>query len=173
MGANISFNELDLFKNDYTLLSDFIDFFCGKCIGEGESRSVYEFRLDNTLVIKIDRIDDLKGRRGFNNVSEYELYNNVKDDYPKIAQFMAPCISISKCGKVMLQKKTRPLTDKEKKLLPKKIPALFTDIKLENWGMLSGKFVCHDYANNTCFTLAANTNFKKAEWLERGLSVVK
>lgn len=163
MGVVISFDELQMFKDDYCLLSDFFDFFCGKHIGSGESREVYEFRLDEKYVIKIDKMFEPGGNNfTFSNVAEWEFYHNVKHHSPKIAEYLAPIMNISKCGKVMMMQKTTPIPNK--KVLPKKLPALFTDTKIENWGMIGNKVVCHDYANHRAYAIGSNASLVDAKW---------
>jgi hypothetical protein len=49
---------------------------------------------------------------------------------------------------------------------PKEIPALFTDVKKSNWGMLDGKPVCHDYAFFPIyFVVKGKSKFKKPKWV--------
>lgn len=140
MGALIQTDFLDLFKNDWFLLSDFTDFFCGGIIGQGTSRSVYEYRMDSRLVLKIDSSGQ------FNNVAEWDIYHNLKST--PYGKFLAPCVHISSCGRVLLQRKTKPvqLTD-----LPKDIPSFMSDSKLQNWGRIGKNIVCHDYANHSFY----------------------
>lgn len=144
MGAAVTMDTLKMFNQDWLLLSDFIDFFCGDCIGSGESRNVYEFRYNPKLVVKIDASN---GK--FFNIREWEVWDQIKDLYPKQATFLAPCMSISNAGKIMLQRKTTPIISYNK--LPKKIPYFLADTKVSNWGMLDGRAVCHDYANHNFY----------------------
>jgi len=137
--TGISTNTIDLFKNDLFLLGDFMDFICGNVLGEGCSRIVYEFNPNPNYVIKIDKSND------FHNVSEWDVWTNIDAE---IKKFLAPCVQISSCGRVMLQQKTTPIKIKQ---FPVEIPEFITDIKLDNWGMLKGRPVCHDYANHNLY----------------------
>lgn len=153
MGARVDTEFLNLFVRDWMLLSDFADFFLGDLIGHGDSRSVYNFRLNSKMVVKIDRSGQ------FNNVSEWDIWHNVKDK-PELAKFLAPCVHISSCGKVMIQAKTKPVTLEQ---LPEMVPAFFADRKLGNWGRIGKHVVCHDYANHKFFT--GLDVLEKAEWI--------
>lgn len=162
MGAGINLEFLKLFQNDWHLLSDFSDFFVGDLIGQGSERSVYEFRLNKDLVIKIDTGGN------FANVSEWDVWNNVKED-KQLAAFLAPCRNISSCGRILLQEKTKPVTLKD---VPLEIPDFFSDVKIQNWGWLNKRVVCHDYANHSFFS-CKNVKFRKPHWWSDTYQVLK
>ncbi len=153
MGASVHTNFIDLFKDDWFLLSDLGDFVCGALLGSGSERMVFEFSLDEKFVIKID-----KGGH-FSNVSEWEVYHNVKDGHPEYLKYLAPCRTISSCGRILLQEKTLPITKDE---LPKQIPDFFADTKIQNWGKIGDNIVCHDYANHRFYT--KKIKLIKADW---------
>jgi hypothetical protein len=119
-----------------TTSMDFWKIMAGDRLGYGMSRSVYDCRLDPTLVMKIEVTE---GK--FQNIVEFELWSRYMH-YEKVAKWLAPVDSMSSNGTVMLMKKTMPLTVDQ---FPDEIPAFFGDIKLENFGMLDGRVVCHDY----------------------------
>ena len=110
----------------------------GKQIGRGMSRSVFVYALDPTLVIKIE-----DKSQSFQNVREWEYWQENKD-YKPIAQWLAPCVAISPCGSVLIQKRVHTL---DQSRYPKTIPQFFSDTKYQNFGLLNGKFVCFDYGN--------------------------
>lgn len=149
--TGITTNFIDLFKEDIFLLGDFTDFFCGNRIGEGCSRSVFEYRIDQRYVVKIDRTNK------FDNVAEWDIWNNLKDG--PYGKYLAPCLSISSCGRVMLQRRTIPVKASQ---LPDKIPVFFADTKLQNWGRIGKNIVCHDYANHSFYS--GGTSMIKAKW---------
>jgi hypothetical protein len=64
---------------------------------------------------------------------------------------------LSPRGFWLIQAKTTPLKGKD---FPKRIPAIFADTKDTNWGMYKGRPVCHDYGNNSVYTLAKATGKK-------------
>ena len=140
----------DYFKS--TIAKDFLDLFAGERIGRGISRAVYEYRIDPTLVIKIE----LASQR-FQNMQEWENWRTWRET-PGVARWLAPCVDISPCGIVMLQKRTRPLEQDE---LPKTLPAFLTDTKIHNFGILGGKVVCHDYA---LLVSSLSHRQRKAHW---------
>lgn len=151
--TGITTNFIDLFKDDQFLLGDLTDFFIGDSIGHGCSRSVYEYRIDPRFVVKIDRTNL------FNNVAEWDIWHSLKDT--EHGKFLAPCLSISSCGRVMLQRRTRPVKFAQ---LPKEIPSFFFDTKLQNWGKLGKNIVCHDYANHGFYS--GNFDLVSANWLD-------
>lgn len=158
----VSANGLDLFIKDFHLLGDFFDFFCGRWIGSGTSRTVYEFALEKKFVIKIQRQDD-ENVRCFQNVNEFEAYFNLKHQHPKLAAFLAPATNISSCGRILMMEQTSPIKDKQK--MPKSIPAFLSDTKIQNWGILpNGKVVCHDYANTNIFSKINNKMVTPKWW---------
>lgn len=148
--TGVTTNFIDMFKEDIFLLGDFADFFCGDVIGQGETRSVYEYKIDPRFVIKIDR------GGCFNNVAEWDIWNNLKNT--PHGNFLAPCISISSCGRIMMQRRTTPAHIEK---MPKSIPSFFTDTKLQNWGRLGNLIVCHDFANHKFYT---NIRMINASW---------
>jgi len=162
MGAYVGTDTLDLFKKDWLMLSDFIDMWCGDLIGEGSERLVFVFTLNKKLVVKIDKTNG-----AFPNVSEWDLYNNIKNAHPKEAKLLAPCIQISNAGKILLQERTEPL--KNGKRLPKMLPSFFADQKIQNWGLLNNRVVCHDYANHRLYK-KADVRLVKPEWYSDSVS---
>lgn len=126
---------------------------CSELIGRGSARKVYACRVDPTLVVKIE-----KGGRSFQNVSEWEIWDYGYDEFSK---WLAPCVQISSCGGILLQKRAEPLRDSD---LPERIPAFLTDIKKENFGMLNGRVVCVDYGTMIARVTDASRRLVKARW---------
>lgn len=118
---------------------DLNDLFIGDYISRGEYRSVYACGLDPSLVVKIEPRDTKR----FCNQIEWGTWKEAEAGYPEIAKWLAPCKSISAQGSVLLQARTKPI-----KKLPKELPDIFADVKLENFGLYKGRIVCHDYGNN-------------------------
>ena len=143
-----------MFEDDWFLLSDFADFFLGAQVGEGQSRVVYEFRLNPKWIVKIDKSGQ------FNNVSEWDVWHNIKLVDPEAAKFLAPCIHLSSCGRIMIQERTKPI---KKEQLPDLVPEFLTDLKIQNWGLIGKRPVCHDFANHKIYS-SASTELVKASW---------
>lgn len=161
MGATIHTEFLDLFKNDWFLLSDLTDLFIGASIGTGCSRSVFDFNLNPNWVVKIDRSGQ------FDNVSEWDIWNNLKAN-KEYAKFLAPCHYLSSCGRVLIQERTYPIV---KDKLPTEIPDFLSDFKIQNWGMIGDRAVCHDYANHSFFN-AGKIGMSKPDWWSDSFQVV-
>ena len=118
-----------------------LSLFIGKKIGEGRDRSVYEFKFDPSYVIKVDH------SKRFANIIEWDIWNHVSKQLPELAHFYAPCHSISKCGKMLIQVRTHPIL----KEIELNIPKFMWDNRLCNWGMMGHKAVIHDYSNHTMY----------------------
>jgi hypothetical protein len=127
--------------SDQKIFEDTFNLLCGRFIGEGVHRKVFECKLRPDLVVKVESVDD-NGLRNFMNVFEMNFWD--RNEYnKKVSEWLAPCEYLSPDGCILLQKKTEPVS---KNVLPDKLPAFLTDIKPTNFGMLNGKIVCIDYA---------------------------
>lgn len=153
MGAQINIGFLKYFENDWSLLTDLLDFTFGGNLGTGSARAVYTLKDNEKYCIKLD----FGGH--FDNVVEWEIWNNLQK-HPEIGKFLCPCISISPGGKFLIQQKTIPVTLDE---MPKMIPDCFTDTKIENWGRIGKRIVCHDYANHK-FMNGDKHKMVKVDW---------
>ena len=122
---------------------DLFNLMCGKVLGRGAYRTVYSCPIREDWVVKLDTCEN------FSNICEYQIYRELQDT--PIGKWLAPVRWVSAKGMWLIQDKTEPI---QRKQMPKKIPSLFADIKLDNWGMLKGRPVCHDYGNNYVYELA-------------------
>lgn len=118
---------------------DAFNLLCGKLIGEGIHRKVYECRIRPDLVVKVENDD----YRYFANVLEDKFWAD-NQHYAKVARWLAPCEYLSPDGRILLQRRADPIGRGTK--LPDKLPAFLTDVKRSNFGLLNGKLVCVDYA---------------------------
>jgi len=133
---------------------DTFNLLCGKLLGEGIHRRVFECRIRPDLVVKVENDE----QRHFANVMESKFWGDHQY-YDKVAQWLAPVEHLSPDGRVLLQRRVRPISDTD--TLPEKLPAFLTDIKRDNFGWLDGKLVCMDYA----WTVPnPNTRLRKADW---------
>lgn len=124
--------------NEYPTTSrDLAWLFIGHYIGAGVARTVYKHALDPSLVIKYEH-----GNETFQNILEWEIWNTIKDT--KLAKWFAPCVAISPNGHFLIQKKAEML---HKDQFPSHVPALFTDLKYQNFGRIGKQFVCFDYGS--------------------------
>lgn len=146
--------------NSNTITRDLFGLVVGSFLGSGVSREVYEFTLDESLVVKFE-----EGSRSFSNVAEWELWREVCKA-PKFAKWFAPCVSISPCGTILLQKRCQVFTSVSDPKLPKKIPRHFTDCKISNWGLYKGVPVCLDYGVNLVATYGLTHSLKNPNWYD-------
>lgn len=135
-----------------TVSGDFFALMCGPLIGEGQYRSVYECSMRSDLVVKFDIAS-----RSFQNPSEWMNWV-AHENTPKVSRWLAPCIAISPCGTILLQKRTTPAL---RKAYPAKLPAFLGDLKRSNFGMLNGHLVCHDYG---MINYDLSLRERKADW---------
>src|SRR5882762_7886250 len=113
---------------------ELLDLICGPLLGEGTYRKVFESKYARSKeVIKLDNMGN------FSNVLEWDTWNELKDT--SIGKWLAPCYAISDHGVWLVQARTIPMREGE---FPKRVPAIFADIKRANWGLYEGRPVCHD-----------------------------
>ena len=127
--------------------------------GNGSSRAVFIWPLDESLVLKLETTIT------FQNIIEWETWSALKDTIH--SKWLAPCVWISNSGSALLMKRTQSLiAGKEPKVL---IPAWLTDTKRSNYGLLNNKLVCHDYGTNLLLNHGAfggKVQMKKPNWWE-------
>lgn len=138
--------------NNQTIQREISHMVCGKYIGRGQFREVYENKWSTDSVIKLE-----DGYSSFHNIMEWQIWNEVKDTH--MAKWFAPCVWISGNGSVLVMMKTTPA---EK--YPNRIPSFFTDIKKDNWGSYKGNIVCHDYGYSDIVRNGIVSSMKKADW---------
>lgn len=119
---------------------DAFNLLCGKLLGEGIHRKVFECKLRDDLVVKVEFETDY---RPFANVLEMRFWND-HEHCKKVADWLAPCEFMSPDGRVLLQQRARPIVDAD--VLPAQVPSFLSDLKLENFGIIAGRVVCLDYA---------------------------
>jgi len=134
-----------------------VNVLCGELLGEGISRKVFACKLDPSLVVKVEMPGESDEYRNFANAYEYRNWHE-NSDYRPVADWLAPCVSLSPCGLILLQKRVEPLRDSE---LPEKVPDFLTDLKKANFGLYEGRVVCCDYS--TLITRVSKS-LKKADW---------
>lgn len=144
--VQLSNNLRDLKKAQELLESpeltlDFLHLICGAYISGGCYREVFEYNLDSRFVVKVEKDSD------FSNIYEKAVWEEVQwlqGPLAWVKEWFAPIKWISPGGRIMLMRRTESWA--RKKEYPDKVPGFFQDVKLDNFGWLDGKFVCHDYA---------------------------
>lgn len=120
-----------------TVKEDALDLLLGAWVGNGCARAVYEYAPDpENYVVKLET-----KARSFQNVAEYELWNRVVNT--SMAKWFAPVSKISVCGIALVMRRTIPvkcIAD-----MPKRVPAVLCDLKIQNFGLMDGRVVAHDY----------------------------
>lgn len=122
--------------------TDLILSLCGKKIGSGTYRTVYNYNFHEKYVIK------LEPNNTDCNVSEYILWDEIqglKGDLAWVKDWFAPVLWMSPNGKILVMEKTSENPKNKKLERPREVPAFFTDLKYDNWGWIGNRFVCHDY----------------------------
>jgi hypothetical protein len=143
------------------IVSEFIhkeafDLLATELIGRGASRNVFSCALRRDCVVKVE-----DGAKSFQNIVEWQTWMEVKET-PQ-AKWFAPCVEISPCGSLLVMRRTEPVP---KGQLPRRVPAFFTDLKHANFGLLDGRFVCHDYGVNNLTAHGLLAGMAKAFWWE-------
>lgn len=130
-------NELILkYSQDPFFCQDAISFMCGDLIGSGIHRDVFVYNMDPRYVVKIQNDSS-----EFSNILEFEVWGYVKET--EYAKFFAPCTWMSANGRILIQRRTKPLSEKLRP--PEYIPNFFWDVKDSNFGYIGNQFVAHDY----------------------------
>lgn len=136
--------------------------FCGRVLGYGTWRDVYELKGDPDYVIKIEAEPRF---RVFANATEYRNWESNRH-WTWLAPYLAPILYISECGRVLIQ---RRVIFKEKKFYPKVIPAVFTDTKIQNFGWIDDRFVCCDYSFFVICVGKGDHPMKRVKWEDTGI----
>lgn len=137
----------DHFEDSFNLL-------CGKLLGEGMHRKVFECKIRKDLVVKVE----VDAMRSFANVFEQQFWDSYSE-VKEIKKWLAPCEFLSPDARVLLQAKCDKIPSNFK--MPSEIPEFLTDLKLDNFGILDGRLVCVDYA----ITISnPSTKLKEASW---------
>lgn len=127
--------HFDAYSKDPFMAEDLYRFVLGDKISSGTFRDVYEYGLTKGFVVKVAEAQPSS------NIIEMEIWDKAKDQW--YAKWFAPCVRISPNGHFLIQKRARPITNKDK--LPKEIPQFFTDLKKDNFGFIGKQLVCLDY----------------------------
>lgn len=124
---------------DFDVCSGILEILFGPKIGEGLHREVYEYAIDKRYVIKIERSSET-----LCNMKEFMFWNEV--GYQKeLNKWLCPIKEMSSNGRILIMEKMKPITEKNKHLIPKEIPVWLSDMKWDNYGFIGKQFVCCDY----------------------------
>lgn len=141
-------------------INDALSALIGSKIASGTYREVYECALDKTWVVKIEARNGEGGVPQFCNVSEMDIWRESENT--KWRRWLAPCIHISEYGSTLIMRRTQPLGCLK---LPKTMPSFLADLKPQNFGLLDGRIVAHDYGNHSIHRVAqAAHRMVPAKW---------
>lgn len=140
-----------------TAQADIVDMVIGEYIGSGVDRHVFHHRANSDYVVKVSH-----GEYDFQNIAEWLMWNEAPDH---LSEWLAPCVSISRGGLVLIQMKCEPCP---KHLLPAKLPRVLGDIHMKNVGIFEGRPVVMDYGRPYALAMAANAKAMRTINYERG-----
>lgn len=126
----------------------------GERIGFGIGRQVWSCVLNPAWVVKTE-----EASRSFQNVTEWIAWERVQDTVHR--RWFAPCRFISSSGVVLVQDRTTPCPVAK---LPKRMPVFLADFKPENFGLLNGRVVCHDYGTHRLFERGMTKAMRSVKW---------
>lgn len=143
---------IDFDKTTTPAMKSLLECFVGKVIGEGSERTVFASRYDPNVVIKVGK--------GYStqNAVEASTWDRFKD-YPKISKWIAPVLQRSADCRVIVQRRTSTLVKP-----PAKIPDFLGDLKVQNFGLLDGQVVAHDYGLGIYLDPGSTFTLIKPEW---------
>ena len=137
-----SIEEVNIISKLQDVNTDLITTLIGKKLGQGTYRAVYQHNWDKDWVIKIEP------NNTSSNISEYMLWDEIQGLINKLAwvkEWFALVLWMSPNGKILCMQKTSQEPKNRKLEIPDKVPAFLADVKLDNFGWIGNKFVCHDY----------------------------
>lgn len=138
-------------KNKF-LSMEFMRIFLGVRIANGADRAVYDLRYSPKYVAKVEGES-----RSFHNAIEWQIWQRLEGS--PLAKWLAPCLDISPCGSILIQRKTTPIARG-----PDRLPSFLGDVKLENFGLLDGRVVCHDYSRLRLVEPNFSIRMRKVRW---------
>ena len=118
-------------------------------IKAGSGRYIYQY---GDCVIKAAELDL---RQNLIEACIWEDYGETD-----IGGWLSPVVARTPCFRAIIMKMTTPIEYEE---LPHKVPQFLTDNKVENWGILEGVPVCHDYGT---IKIDLSTELKQVNWNE-------
>lgn len=140
------------FRKDQTIYG-----LLGEFVGRGQSRDVYKSPIDKNIVIKIA----YNAQGIIDNTDEWSLWclSEGKD----LRNWLCPIIGVFGDGRVLYMRRAEHAPESGLKSF-KKVPEIFGDVHIHNWGYFEGRLVCFDYAINNSASVPKKLKMKKAAW---------
>jgi len=132
--------------------SGLIEIAKGPFIGKGDYRTVWQCRLNSKYVLKYEH------NLAYCNVTEHLAWDTYRGT--KLEKWLAPVVWMSADTRWLVMYKTLPPYE-----WPVDVPRFFNDMSQKNYGVLDGRFVCHDYGSAP-FSSDYWMKNKKARWGE-------
>lgn len=146
---------------------EMVRFMCGKELGRGISRTVFEYAFDPKFVLKIEH-----NQHRNQNASEYIFWDHICDLPKAQKQIVQPWFArvawCSSTNSILMQERTQPVTLDELRANVPKVPMFLSDLKVGNWGRIGKRYVCHDYGTALIAEhgLYAGAKLRRADWWE-------
>jgi hypothetical protein len=125
-------------------------------LGSGLYRTVFGIWDSEKWVMKV--ANSAEGADA--NRDEWQVWCYLRERH-KSNRLLAPCLGISDDGSVLLMRRTTICNEAQ---VPKRVPVWMTDLKVQNWGMMDGRAVCHDYSTHLIMENTCSDKTKKARW---------
>jgi len=135
-------------------------------VGRGMNRIVYTSKLFPGTVIKVASTRNLKNAIS-DNMAELAIWESIEMMPERVKKWFCPCISIGCHGTILFMKYAEICSNASQ--LPTRVPSFFTDLKVENWGILNGTPVCVDYAKTLVHNVFLNKATRAADWWSSSL----
>lgn len=137
-------------------MEDGFNLLCGRLVGRGSTRDVFECNIRKDVVIKVES-EEIRSR--FQNIQEWMVWGRIAGT--EFEKWFAPVLEISPNGRCLMMARTEILGQAE---LPDRMPAFFTDFKRQNFGRYQGRIVCHDYGSNLLMEVGMTKKMRKVNW---------
>lgn len=139
----------EVYRDGFNLL-------CGREVGRGMTRTVFECNVDKSLVVKVESAEV---RTHFQNMVEWLAWCRVAGT--DVERWFAPVVEMSPDGRLVLMKRVDPLPSRHR---PTHMPAFFTDFKPNNFGVLDGRVVCCDYGSHLLHEVGMTKRMRRVDW---------
>ena len=138
----------------------------GQYLGGGVAREVYAYRPNPSMYVIKVATDQSLALHDYQNIAEWMLWENAPD---ALAEWLAPCITISPCGGALLQARCEPCP---RHLIPKRLPKVLGDLHQANFGLYQSRPVVMDYGRNYAHRMSANAKVMRKVDLSDGYTGV-
>lgn len=142
-----------------------LDLFVGNSIGEGSSRCVYELEREPDKVLKIEYAG-----KTFHNIIEWKIWEAVAGT--QVCDWFAACYEIDCWGSALIQQRAdvfqseREFTRALNRTRAGHIPAIFDDVRYNNFGLIDDVVACVDYGYSHLFDRVRKELMIEEGWIK-------